>query len=56
MQPTIIQLDEDATYFIKLPNGEDFTRQFYAQNIIRDPQIIAEIIERNYLYQDRTHG
>jgi len=46
--PKRIQLDQDVTYWIKTANGAEFTRQFYANNIIVDAQIIAEIVGGEY--------
>ncbi|MGZ5028999.1 MAG: hypothetical protein ACXWAT_00860 [Methylobacter sp.] len=50
--PAKIRLEQDATYWIKTVNQAEFTRQFYAGNIITDAQIIAEIVERGFVFEE----
>lgn len=50
--PVKIQLEQDVLYWIKTAGGADYTRQFYAGNILNDSQIIGEIVERGFLFKE----
>lgn len=51
--PKAISLLQDAVYFVagQTP-GVEITRQFYANQVISDADIISEMINRGILYKE----
>jgi hypothetical protein len=50
--PEKVTIESDCTYWIQTCTGADITRQWYAGQVIRDPEDIRELMANNAPLKD----